>query len=528
MIKVSNTRGRVRRTRALGVVALVSAGVTTLGLVNAPAALAATPSFRVLNTTVGETDANQTVCTQVRLSQVPKRRTTVDYKTANGTATAPSDYVAKSGTLVFRKGGPRTKDVCTTLKGDLLNESTERFKIKIAGATGARIADRVADVTVTDNDTPPAVTAGNAATVFEGNSGVQTMTFPVSLSTPSAQPVSVGYSFGPGSPAATTNLDFTVSPQSGTLTFAPGEQNKQLTVQVIGDTADEVDEQVALSLANAVNGTIADASGVGTIRDDDGPGIAITNVSKNEGWVANNLYTFTVSLSAASPQTVAVNYSTASGSATSGSDFVGQSGSLTFLPGQTARTVSIPVNGDLLVEGHETFFVNLSSPFNASIADSQGVGTIVNDDATSTDEGIAAATFLGSMSGDTGGTQFTRGDNILLGDADWYRVNLTEDNTDLFSSRDLTARISLEVADGPAQTHGDVDMQVFRANGALVGTASAAGTNDEIFHVKKSDGVFAFDHTHFYVKVYGFGGNVMNNYTLRVNGNVATGVAPNL
>ncbi len=528
MFNVNTPRGRLGRTSALSVVALASASVTTLGIVSAPAATAAAPSFRVLDAAIVETDANRTVCAKVRLSQRPQRRTTVDWTTANGTATAPSDYVAKSGTLVFRKGSGRTKTVCTTLKGDLLNEPTERFKVKISNAGGASIADRTANVTVTDDDTAPALAAGNGGLVNEGNAGATAMTFPVSLSTPSAQPVSVGYAFGPGSPAATSGLDFTATPQSGTLTFAPGEQHKQLTVQVLGDSTDEVDEQIALTLANAVNATIADANGAGTIRDDDGPGIAIGNVGKNEGWLAGNLYAFNVTLSSPSPQPVSVAYSTASGSAFAGSDFVGQSGTLVFSPGQTSRTVSIAVNGDLAVEGHESFFVNLLSPSNATISDSQGVGTIFNDDATDTDGGIGSAPSIATLSGDTGADQVIRSEQILLQDADWFRINLAENNTDLFSSRDLTARIRLEVGDSPAQTDGDLDMQVFRANGTFVGSSSVGGTNDEAFDVKKNDGDFVFDHTHFYVKVYGFNGQRINNYTLRVNGNVATGVAPNL
>ena len=520
---------RIRgRKRALGAVALVSAGVTTLGLVTAPAAVAASPSFRILDKAVVESDANKTVCTEVRLSRVPKSRTTVNYATADGTAKAGSDYVAKSGTLVFKKGAARSKDVCMTLKGDLLNEATERFKVRLSVAQGASLADRVGEITVSDDDSAPALTTGNAAMVNEGNAGATTMTFPVSLSTPSAQQVSVGYAFGPGSPAATANVDYTVSPQSGTLAFAPGEQHKQLTVQVLGDTADEVDEQVALTLANAVNGTIADGSGAGTIRDDDGPGIAISNVAKNEGWLPNNLYSFNVSLSAPSPQPVAVSYSTASGSATQGNDFVGQSGTLLFSPGQTSKTVNIAVNGDLAVEGHESFFVNLFSPSNATITDSQGAGTIWNDDATDTDGGIGSALTIATLSGDTGADQVTRSEQILLGDADWFRINLNENNSELFTSRDLTARIRLEVGDSPAQTSGDLDMAVYRANGTLIGTSSLGGTNDEVFDVKKGDSIFAWDNTHFYVKVWGFGNQQMNNYTLRVNGNVATGVAPNL
>src|SRR5439155_67330 len=89
---------------------------------------------------------------------------------------------------------------------------------------------------------------------------------------------------------------------------------------------------------------------------------------------------FTVSLSNPSSQTITVNYATANGTATAGSDYVAESGTLTFAPGQTTRTIAIVVNGDTLNEPTETFFVNLSAPVNATIADNQGLGTILDND----------------------------------------------------------------------------------------------------------------------------------------------------
>ena len=222
-----------------------------------------------------------------------------------------------------------------------------------------------------------------------------------------------------------------------------------------------------------------------------------------------------------------VPWSTANGSAFSGSDYVAQAGTLTYLPGETLKTVTVAANGDLFAEGHEEFFVNLGGPTNATISDGQGVGTIFNDDFTSFDEGMGAASNMGAMSGDTGGAVLTRFDSILIGDADWYRVQLSEDNHDFFFSRDLTARINLEVGNTPSQTNGDLDLQIFRPNGTMVGQSTAGGTADEVFDVKKSDTPFVIDSPVFFVKVVGFNGGI-NNYTLRVNGNVATGVAPNL
>lgn len=89
---------------------------------------------------------------------------------------------------------------------------------------------------------------------------------------------------------------------------------------------------------------------------------------------------FTVSLSAASGQTVSFDYSTADGTATQPSDFINASGTLTFTPGTTTRTVTVPVIGDIAPEPNETFFVNLSSAINATISDGQGTATLTNDD----------------------------------------------------------------------------------------------------------------------------------------------------
>lgn len=86
---------------------------------------------------------------------------------------------------------------------------------------------------------------------------------------------------------------------------------------------------------------------------------------------------FTVTLAAKSTQTVTVQYATVGGSATQGSDFVGASGTVTFLPGETSKTITIVVLGDSIAENNETFTVALSSPTNATLSDATGVGTIV-------------------------------------------------------------------------------------------------------------------------------------------------------
>src|SRR5262249_20406983 len=111
------------------------------------------------------------------------------------------------------------------------------------------------------------------------------------------------------------------------------------------------------------------------------PTVSIGDAQVVEGNSGTQLMTFTVSLSAASSQNVRVNYKTVNGTARSGNkDFVATSGSVTFSPGQMSKTVTVAIKGDTKRESDERFYVNLSGASGATIADGQGVGTILNDD----------------------------------------------------------------------------------------------------------------------------------------------------
>jgi hypothetical protein len=96
------------------------------------------------------------------------------------------------------------------------------------------------------------------------------------------------------------------------------------------------------------------------------------------------LLTFAVSLSAPSAQTVTVNWSTADGTAVAGVDYTPGSGTLTFPPGSTTQPVDVTMLPDTTPEPAETFFVNLTGPAFASLADAQGVATILDNDTTPT------------------------------------------------------------------------------------------------------------------------------------------------
>ena len=110
------------------------------------------------------------------------------------------------------------------------------------------------------------------------------------------------------------------------------------------------------------------------------PDVAVSDVSVTEGSSGYTTARFTVSLSAPSDGPVSVDYATQPGTAAAGSDFVATSGTLTFAPGQTARSVDVSVVGDTLNEANESFGLELSSPQGANIGDGHGVGTILDDD----------------------------------------------------------------------------------------------------------------------------------------------------
>jgi hypothetical protein len=215
---------------------------------------------------------------------------------------------------------------------------------------------------------------------LEGNSGTTAFVFTVSIPAAISQTVSVNYATADGSATAADN-DY--QPQSGTLTFAPGETSKTVTVLVNGDRLAEPVETFFVNLTEPANAVITDPQGMGTIVNEE-PSVSISDVTRWEGNTGTTLFAFIVSLSPAYSGApvdgqVTVNFATADGSATAGSDYQATSGTLTIPAGQTTGTITVLVNGDRLPEPKETFFVTLSN-LNYGFAGSGATGTILDDE----------------------------------------------------------------------------------------------------------------------------------------------------
>ena len=218
-------------------------------------------------------------------------------------------------------------------------------------------------------------------TVSEG-SGPGSAVFNVTLSSASSDTISLNYATANNT--ATAFSDYT--PAIGTIVFNPGQTSVPLSIPVIGDTVLESNENFFVNLSNAVNASLAENQGVGTILNDDStPGISM---SIGDAKVIENSCggtpktAFTVALSSASSQNVFVNYVTSNGTAFSSSDYIAASGTLTIPPGKTTGTINILARSDLIIEPDETFFVTLSSPVNAIIADGSAQAIIKDDDFT--------------------------------------------------------------------------------------------------------------------------------------------------
>jgi hypothetical protein len=223
----------------------------------------------------------------------------------------------------------------------------------------------------------PSITIDDRA-LSEGNTGTTSATFTVTLSAPYDQPVTVAYTIGGGT--ATAGSDYQSA--FGTLIIPAGQTTGTITVPVNGDRFAETNETFYVRLIGATNATIADDLGVGTILDDE-PRISIGDVRKAEGKKGKTAqFTFTVTLSAAYDQAVTVSFSTANGTARTGdNDYVAKSGTITFAPGETTKTITIEVEGDSKREADETFFVDLTGiGTNLWLTKSRGIGTILNDD----------------------------------------------------------------------------------------------------------------------------------------------------
>ena len=362
----------------------VNAATITLADDEGPATLSIN-SPRVTEGSSGSKDLTFTVT----LSPVSTQQVTVDYADAGtGTATSGTDYVAISGgTLTFPAGTARQEIITVSVRGDTTVEPDETVVVALSNPANAPIGTGTGTGTIANDDVsdPPPVDDApslsiDSPSVAEGDDGMVSLTFTVTLSPASSAQVTVDYVVTGTAASGTDYAALT----GGTLTFPPGTTSRTITVSVMGDVLDEGDETIVVTLSNVRNAAIDTATGTGTITDDDAvPKLSIDSPRVAEGDSGSTTLTFTVTLSEALTEQVTVDYADAgSGTATPGTDYAAiTGGTLTFAAGTTSRTFDVSVTGDVLDEADETVAVTLSNAVNAAIGAATGTGAITDDDA---------------------------------------------------------------------------------------------------------------------------------------------------
>ncbi|MFZ6005504.1 MAG: beta strand repeat-containing protein, partial [Actinomycetota bacterium] len=360
----------------------------------------AMPSLSLSDASVMEGNSGTApVSLTLTLSAPSGRDVSVDVSDSSGSAVAGADYAPQSGTNIDIPAGSTTATVAASVFGDLIDEANETFTLNLSGATNAAIGDGAGLITILDDDSGPSISIGDASEL-EGT-GLPTtdtiLTFTVTLSAASEQTATVAYATADSTASAGLTDDYDAA--SGTLTFAPGDTSETLTVNVNRDSHAEPSEAFLVNLSSPTNAVLStDATGVGTIQNDDGPppSVSVADVVVPE---AAGLATVTVTLSSPATQDVAVNMASSNGSAVSPGDYEAFSTTVTIQAGQTSQTTGVIIADDSIDEPNEVFNVTLSNASNAVINDGSATVTITDDDAVpslsvadgSVSEGVAAS-----------------------------------------------------------------------------------------------------------------------------------------
>src|SRR6478672_8830677 len=471
-----------RTTRSVATLAVVGILTTLAPIIHAlPAQAAKVKTIKIADASIVEGDTgSKTLSFRVTWTGPKGGAVSVSYATTDGTATAGSDYTAKSGSVSL-PNGCKCGTISIPILGVLVTEGTENFYVNLSAPVNAVIGDAQAVGTIYDNEGPPAfVVLDGSATESAGP-----VAFSVIMTNASVSTQTVDYATSDGT--ATAGSDYTST--SGTLTFTAGQTSKTVNVPILDDSLNEADETFTLTLSNSTL-TLNDSSATGTIYDDDAePTISVTDASAAEG---AGVVAFTISLSAVSGQEVDVDYATNDGTTLAGSDYVATSGTAIIPAGTASVQVNVTVNDDSTYENDEGFTLDLSSPVNASVLDAQGAGTITNDDAlpsasiadVSVAEGSSGTTpagftvTLSNPSAFTSTVDWATSDGTATAGSDYTAGN----GTVTFNPGETSKPVSVDVL-GDTTFEPDETFTVTLSNpsGLTIGTASGTGTitNDD-------------------------------------------------
>ena len=350
------------------------------------------PYLSFTNQTVAEGDG--TASFTITLSESVTTDTTVEYALSTGAsngAQSGTDFTATSGTATIT-AGETTATITVPITDDSTDEVTETATLTLSNASNGSYTNSTGDLVITDDD-EPVVSITNITATESDN----TATFTVTLDQAAANDVTVVYTSSDGlSNGATAGSDYTGF--TGTVTISAGESSGTITVPIILDSTDEVDETATVTLSNATSATIVGDTATAdlVITDDDEPQISIANSTASE---TDGTATFTATLDQAAAEEVTVVYTTTNGTA-DGDDYTATTGTLTIAAGLSSGTIEIPITDDAVDEVAQTATLNLSSATNASISDSAADMVITDNDSpviTIANQTVGESDFTGTF-----------------------------------------------------------------------------------------------------------------------------------
>jgi len=305
----------------------------------------------------------------------------VDYATANGTATAGSDYTATSGTLVWLNGETGSKTIPVTILDDSIEESDETFAVNLSNPTGgARLQQATTTVTIQDNDANPGQLRFTVST-RDVSEAAATVQVDVERFGGSLGAVSVQYATSPGT--ALAGSDYTTT--AGTLNWPTGDKTtRSFSIPIANDTIHEADEYFTVTLSNPGGGAVLSTPSVQTVtitNDDALNGVLDLEVASTTVTEGGQV-TLQVTRTGGSGGAVQVDYATSSGDAVAPDDYTAKSGTLSWANGDTApKSITINTVDDAIDERPEVFYVSLSNAQGgASIGLGQTTVSITDND----------------------------------------------------------------------------------------------------------------------------------------------------
>ena len=247
-------------------------GVVSISNDDSPLPTVSVADLIIVEGNAGTTNAVVTIT----LSAASTSAVSVTWATANGTATAGSDYVSSTNTATFAPG-ETTQMILIAINGDGTFEPDEAFLVNLSNPSGATINDGNATVTIANDDAPAVLPtlSINSPTVTEGNNGGAAVTVMLTVTRSSSTGVStVNWSTVAVPNSAVAGGDYTAA--SGTLTFNNGDTVKTIVITIAGDKKAEPTETFTVVLGTTTNASVATGTGVVTIFDNDGALLATT------------------------------------------------------------------------------------------------------------------------------------------------------------------------------------------------------------------------------------------------------------